>query len=58
MLRIINLAGLMIINEEDDVLIPRKEATTLHVDFALGKIWGDVSRYAATLLIAAFSPDH
>jgi len=34
------------------------EARTFPAAFALGTLWGGVSRYAATQLIAALSPSH
>ena len=47
-----------IINEEDAVLIPPKktEARIFQRIFALGIIWGGVSRYASTPLIVDLSP--
>ena len=45
-------------NEENAILIPKNqiEARTFQRNFALGNIWGGVSRYAATPLIVALSP--
>jgi len=48
-----------IINEKDAVLILKKSSQELFQwIFALGIIWGGVSRYAATPLIVALSTGH
>jgi len=53
------LALWKIINGEDAVLIPKKSRRELFQRiFALGIIWGGVSRHAATPLIVALSPGH
>ena len=60
MLRVDSLALWKIMNEENAILIPKNqiEARTFQRNFALGNIWGGVSRYAATPLIVAVSPSH
>jgi len=58
MFRIVNLAVLKIIIEEDDFLIPKNRGETFRVGFSTRIIWGAVTRDAANLLIAPLSPDH
>jgi len=58
MLRIVNLAILKLVIEEDDVLIPKNRGNTFRVCLSTRNIWGGVTRYAANLLIAALSSDH
>jgi len=58
MFRIVNLAVLKIIFEEDDFLIPKNRGDTFRVGLSPRNIWGGVTRYAANLLIAPLSPDH
>jgi hypothetical protein len=56
-----SLALWKIINEEDSFLIPKKsKARILSADFCTRKFWGrgEVSRYAATIMIATLSPCH
>jgi len=56
--RVDRLALWKIINEEDAVLIPKIEARNFSAEFYTRKVWGGVSRFAATPLIVAFSPGH
>jgi hypothetical protein len=58
MFRIVNLAVLKIIIEEDDFLIPKNRGETFRVCLSTRNIWGGVTRYAANLLIPALSSDH
>jgi len=58
-LRINSLALWKIINEEDAVLIPKNRGENFSSGFLHSEFfWGGVSRYAATPLIVALSPDH
>ena len=59
-LRVDSLAFWKIINEEDAVLIPKNRGRRelFQRIFALGIVWGGVSRYAVTPLIVALSPGH
>jgi hypothetical protein len=53
------LALWKIINEEDDVLIPKNRGEKFSSGiFALGIFGGGMSRYAATPMIVALSPCH
>ena len=58
MLRIVNVAVLKLVIEEDDVLIPKNRGETFRVWLSTRNIWGGVTRYAANLLIPALSSDH
>ena len=58
MLRIVNVAVLKLVIEEDDVLIPKNGGDTFRVCLSTRNIWGGVTRYAANLLIPALSSDH
>jgi len=52
------LALWKIINEKDAVLIPKNRGENFSSGFLHLEILGEVSRYAATPLIVALSPDH
>jgi len=53
------LALWKIIDEKDAVLIQKKSRRELIQQiFALGILWGGLSRYGATALIVALSPSH
>ena len=59
MLRVDSLALWKIINEEGGVLIPKNPGENFSSRFLQSEFFGGrVSRYAATPLIVALSPDH